>query len=205
LEETGLAATFNGIVLFRQAHSTRGGGGGERRSGSGEKSAKSTTSASSRVGGESARNSIQTEPKKKTATGASARANSDLFFVCQLTLNPTTAKKNEDDDGKNEDEDDNEATKDEEFTFQACPDEIAAIQWMLVQDYCAQDRWQTSPIYLELNRALLDHSKQVQQQEQLTRPSEDDRHGMDGNVWPATTLPLGFGRGTNTIYKSSRL
>lgn len=118
-EETGLKATFRGILTFRQAHSTPQG---------------------SVVG----------------------RANSDLFFVCVLQLDET-------EDGSVE-------------HFQACPAEIAAIQWMPVESYCDQVRWQSSPVYLEMNQAIRDASRQT--------------------LFESQTLPLGFAGGTNTLYKS---
>jgi 8-oxo-dGTP pyrophosphatase MutT (NUDIX family) len=97
------------------------------------------------------------------ATGKGAvvsRANSDLFFVCRLQLN----------------------AYDENAPFELCPAEIAAVKWMPVRDYCAQERWQGSPVYMEMNRAILGASRQV--------------------LFDAHTLPLGFAGGTNTLYKS---
>jgi 8-oxo-dGTP pyrophosphatase MutT (NUDIX family) len=95
-----------------------------------------------------------------TGKGAVSRANSDLFFVCRLQL----------------------TDYDEKAPFEACPTEIAAIRWMPVKDYCAQERWQGSPVYVEMNRAILEAS----------------RHVMFGSH----TLPLGFSGGTNSLYKS---
>lgn len=85
-EETGLQASFDSILCFRQAH--RG-----------------------------------------------SRA-SDLFFVCRLQLLEQDADKMQD-------------------SMLACPHEIAAMQWMSVQEYCDQKHWQTSPVYQELNAAVL--------------------------------------------------
>lgn len=93
--------------------------------------------------------------------GQVSRANSDLFFVCSMQLQ----------DGQ------------DLVNFTACPDEIAAIQWMSVTEYCAQERWHGSPVYMEMNDAILNASKQ--------------------HLFRSHTLPLGFGRGTNTLYKSS--
>jgi 8-oxo-dGTP pyrophosphatase MutT (NUDIX family) len=95
-----------------------------------------------------------------TGAGTVSRANSDLFFVCRMDLTSY-----DDSDG-----------------FTACPDEITDIKWMPVEEYCAQERWQGSPVYVEMNRAILESSRHV--------------------LFGAQTLPLGFAGGANTLYKS---
>ena len=89
------------------------------------------------------------------------RAVSDLFFVCVMDL-----------------------LEKENITWETCPDEIAAIQWMPITDYCDQEVWQSSPTMLELNRAVLEVSQH--------------------KLLNATTLELGFGgsKMTNVVYKS---
>jgi 8-oxo-dGTP pyrophosphatase MutT (NUDIX family) len=107
------------------------------------------------------------------------RSVSDLFFVCWLQLPETFSPED----------------------ISQCPDEIAAIQWMSVQDYCQQERWQDAPVYQELNRVIWKLSQQQQQQQQRM-----DKHGDgDDNVGllQAYTLPLGFGRGMNTLYHAA--
>jgi ADP-ribose pyrophosphatase YjhB (NUDIX family) len=97
--------------------------------------------------------------------GGTGRAVSDLFFVCRMCLTDETAV-------------------DIEKHMTACPNEIAAMQWMSVQDYCDQERWQTSPVYQELNRSILCASQHTH--------------------FHHATLELGLlnQRGTNTLYKS---
>jgi len=112
-----------------------------------------------------------------TQKGAVTRMNSDLFFVCCLDLAKMESKKND-----AEDDDDERSYSD---LFDACPDEIADIRWMSVEDYCAQERWQTSPVYKEMNAAILRASRHT--------------------LFEAHTLPLGFARGDNTLYKSGTL
>lgn len=121
-EETDMDAQFDGILTFRQAHST-------------------TTRVS----------------------GTTRRQNSDLFFVCQMKLLENECSDSYD-------------------TFRACPDEIAAIQWMPVRDYCSQERWSRSPVYQEMNKAILEASSHTS--------------------FAAHTFALGFAPGTNTLYKS---
>ena len=90
------------------------------------------------------------------------RSVSDLFFVCRLQL----------------------VSSHNDQELRPCPEEIAAVQWMSVQDYCNQERWQQSPVYQELNRIILEAS--------LGAPTV---RGLQSH-----TLDLGFGRGTNTLY-----
>jgi len=94
---------------------------------------------------------------------------SDLFFVCRLTLQ----------DNKQE--------------WQPQEDEILDIQWMSVEDYCNQDRWQGSPVYLSLNNSIRKASLETQTQQGKTSSKGMIAHEQ---------LPLGFGRGTNAFFKS---
>ena len=97
-----------------------------------------------------------------TEQGTTRRTVSDLFGVCRVALDDP----NDVDSGV------------------ACPTEIAALQWMSIRAYCAQERWQSSPVYLALNRALLVESSNA--------------------LWKAQTLELTVGSGhTNALYTSS--
>lgn len=164
-EETGLVATMDGLLLFRQAHSTPP-----------PKNLTVATKAS--TSNDTSSMSSNTEVNNT----AVQRKASDLFFVCQMTVESDKNRKNNDDD------DDNEAYWKERFT--ACPEEIEAIQWMTVEDYCAQKRWQGSPVYIELNRAILQAAS-----------SSVNKHVA---VWEICTLPLRHGdeTHTNTLFKS---
>jgi hypothetical protein len=112
------------------------------------------------------------QPAIKNNRNVVMRAHSDLFVICILQLLvPNDCE-----------------TMDDLSSLPTCPDEIAAMQWMTVQDYCNQERWQASPVYLELNKAILNASKQT--------------------LFDAATLPLGFSSNitaTNTLYKSALL
>ena len=139
MEETGLKASFSGLVAFREAHASK--------------------NASPLAKEESKSRETST---RKTAFSRKA---SDLFFICQLELCKTGAGSDYD-------------------SFSACPDEIAAIQWMAVEDYCAQERWGNSPVYTELNQGLI----------------------QEPVLLPHKTLPLRHGsEATNTIYYNSKL
>ena len=108
----------------------------------------------------------------RQAHGASAgRASSDLFFVCLLKLSPqqsAAALEN----------------------LKAQEHEIAAIRWMPVQEYCDQEVWQKSPVYQELNQAILD-------------AADHQRQGKDTPVVVPHKLPVGWIGGTNTVYRSN--
>jgi NADH pyrophosphatase NudC (nudix superfamily) len=95
-------------------------------------------------------------------------SSSDLFFVCRLMLEDPAAK------------------------WKPQEDEIADIQWMSVEDYCNQDRWQGSPVYLSLNDSIRKTALAAQQ------CSGSNVNGMI--IYE--TLPVGFGRGTNALFKS---
>ena len=120
----------------------------------------------------------QTKNSSESSTNVIRRANSDLFFVCLMDL--VVSDTDDDDDA---------------ITFQACPEEIAAIQWMSVKEYCQQERWQSSPIYKELNQAIFKASSSLQ-------TAADDEPTI--SLFEAVTLPLGHfaPNATNTIYKS---
>jgi ADP-ribose pyrophosphatase YjhB (NUDIX family) len=83
---------------------------------------------------------------------------SDLFFVCLLKLkDPTQIPRPQE-------------------------DEIADIKWMSVDQFVHQDLWNGSPVYKELNRAMVYAA--------TTR----------GAGWDVLELPVGFRPGSNTIY-----
>lgn len=141
-EETGLEATFDGMVGFRQAHSTP----------------PATTTTRKKWGGVS-------------------RKASDLFFVCQLSLKNTTTNTTS-----------SGSTSPQIPQWTACPQEIAAIQWMKVSEYCQQERWQFSPLYQQFNQVI--------------------RHAAQYHLWEYHTLPLrnddphGY---MNTLYHSKKM
>lgn len=73
-----------------------------------------------------------------TAIKQSHHANvSDLFFVCEVKLII-------------DDDDDLKAP------WTACPIEIEAIQWMRIAEFAGQPRWQFSPLFMHLNRLMVE-------------------------------------------------
>lgn len=95
---------------------------------------------------------------------------SDLFFVCHLTL------------------------KNSEVQWKPQEDEIADIQWMSVEDYCGQERWQGSQLYETLNDSIRKASQKAQE-------SGDNK--VKGMI-DSQVLPVGFGYTgmTNAFFKS---
>jgi Nudix hydrolase domain/NUDIX domain len=142
-EETGLKASFDGLLLVRQAHPT-------------------ATVVAPKADTEG-KDTLGSDRPKVVKAASVKRKTSDLFFICQMTLNTLQMDSSQ-----------HGAPNDEEFygdqLWKACPQEIAAIQWMSVQDYCNQNRWQSSPVYQALNQAILESAA--------------------GPPWRATTLPL---------------
>jgi len=86
---------------------------------------------------------------------------SDLFFICLLRLdNP-------------------------EQTPVLQEEEIADLKWMTPEEYANQDLWKESPVYQELNAAIL-------------RAAHHETAGM-----VELKLPVGFRPGSNTLYMSA--
>lgn len=118
-----------------------------------------------------------------TSKVISRRKASDLFFVCQLRLDITA---NNDDDINSDDFWNKQ--------WKTCPDEIAQIQWMTVSDFCNQEVWQNSPIYTQLNKAILNAA------------SNHDHHDCTlPHLWTQTTLPIRHDKphDTNTVYSTN--
>jgi len=83
---------------------------------------------------------------------------SDLFYICLMKLEDPTQE------------------------VVAQEEEIAAIKWMDMEEFSAQEVWQTSPVYKELNQAMMTAVR------------------TPGAGLEDVTLPVGFRPGTNTIY-----
>jgi len=106
----------------------------------------------------------------------STSRSSDLFFVCRMDLtNPN-----------------------QEWKLQ--PEEIAEIQWMKVEDYCNQQRWQGSSVYEALNESILKLSnleaKQHETEDICSTPTTTT------GLIRSDKLPLGFSDGTNALFRS---
>lgn len=107
------------------------------------------------------------------------RAFSDLFFVCLLSV-PTTSQQQSSDGSEKKTSLDN---------LKPQEGEIADIRWMPVEEFADQELWQMSPVYQELNQPILDAVKQIQE-------------GKPIPMFVPSQLPLGFSKGSNTVYRS---
>ena len=83
--------------------------------------------------------------------------------------------------------------QDAQQEWQPQEDEIADIKWMSIEDYCGQVRWQGSPAYQSLNDSIRKASQVAQNAAGGQNPNGMIIHEQ---------LELGFGRGTNALFKS---
>jgi Nudix hydrolase domain len=181
-EETGLVGTFDGLLLVRQAHPNM-------------------MTTTDRVATTTTKNSpTEDRTKRKPPTTSMQRKASDLFFICQMTLQeqPRSSDDNNDDDSTTP-------------IWTACPQEIAAIQWMTVQEYCDQHRWQSSPLYMELNRVILESASSVPSSNNPndipfdTSTSTNTTTSQSTILWNDTTLPVWVNPNTTATMEQPRL
>jgi ADP-ribose pyrophosphatase YjhB (NUDIX family) len=134
-EETGLVGLFDGLLLVRQAHPNV--------------TPPTTNTNVTTISTTTAKQ--EHHAKRSQKKSVVQRKVSDLFFVCHMTLQQQQSSTTGGSDETSRNTDNNNTP-----IWTACPTEIAAIQWMPVQEYCQQQRWQSSPLYMELNRVILD-------------------------------------------------
>jgi 8-oxo-dGTP pyrophosphatase MutT (NUDIX family) len=132
---------------------------------------------------------------------------SDLFFVCRMKLLRLNHKTNNNDD--------NNGDGFAEIVFRPCEEEIAAIRWMPVEEYCNQEVWQLSPLYKALNDAIRKASLRANPTSatplEATTISSDSansntvsssKEGGGEGMIVHRRLPVGFADGTNALYLS---
>ena len=119
---------------------------------------------------------------------------SDMFFVCLCKLAPHY-----------------EQTLQEGGEVELLPqeEEILMAEWMDMEDYSQQHIWRESPLYKEMNGAMLKAARRgiaysnPTSSDDCTSENELDEDESHGFV--AKNLPVGFRPGKNTIYVSSKL
>ena len=173
-EETGLVGQFDGLLLVRQAHPNVLPTTPNITIGA---SSGSTSKAMTTDVGNTKRNPKSSSVQRKI---------SDLFFICQLSIPQQEQLQS-----------DSSSVNDDEPIWTACPNEIAAIQWMTVQDYCNQQRWQSSPLYMELNRVILESASTS-----IPRTLSNDATVM--LLWNDTTLPVWLDGNDTALYQESK-
>ena len=115
---------------------------------------------------------------------------SDMFFVCLLHLSPKYKEG---------------LKKGIEVQLVAQEEEIADIKWMDMEDFAAQDLWQGSPLYQELNNAMIRVANSVMKEYESENNgtadcSKTDEGEQCGLI--AKNLPVGWRPGSQTIYLS---
>jgi len=115
---------------------------------------------------------------------------SDMFFVCLLRLSPAYKEGLE---------------KGVEVQLVPQEEEIADIKWMTMEDYAAQDLWQGSPLYQELNSSMMHVAySAMRENDSESNGATDGSKANEGEQCGliAKTLPLGWRPGLQTIYLS---
>lgn len=86
-------------------------------------------------------------------------------------------------------------------------EEILMADWINMEFYAAQGTWRESPLYKEMNGAMLraarkgiTYSPASDGETRVNGKSDGESHGF-----VAKNLPFGFRPGKNTIYVSSKL
>jgi hypothetical protein len=92
---------------------------------------------------------------------------------------------------------------DNNIQFRPQEDEIAAIQWMPVQEFCDQQTWQGSPLYTTLNNCILKVSKAAiaaREQQNMDMHQAERRHMLP--MIEHAQLEVGFARDgqTNALF-----
>ena len=105
---------------------------------------------------------------------------SDMFFVCLCKLAPKYEEK---------------LVEGGEVELLPQEEEILLADWIDMEFYANQDTWKESPLYKEMNGAMIQAARQG-----IEYSSRDKSHGF-----VAKKLPVGFRPGSNTIYVSSKL
>ncbi len=123
---------------------------------------------------------------------------SDLFIVCQLKLSSKY---------------DEELKQTNDIELKPQEEEIAAIEWMDVDDFAGQELWQSSPLYKELNGCIhlakesssSSSSGSSSKTDEVDTKDNDDQSTNNNYGLIAKTLPLGYRSGEQTVYLSSSL
>ena len=107
---------------------------------------------------------------------------SDMFFVCLCTLAPKYLDK---------------INQGGDIELLPQEEEILMADWIDLEDYATQGVWTESPLYREMNGAMI-HAARKGIAYSSESKSDSESHGF-----VAKNLPVGFRPGHNTIYVSS--
>lgn len=117
---------------------------------------------------------------------------SDMFFVCLLKLSPKYVEMLE---------------EGQSIPLVPQEDEIESAEWMDLEEFCAQPTWKGSPLYEEINNAIMRAAKEsLLEDDKLSRIERNDGTTCNtqskSNGLIAKTLPVGFRPGEQTVYLS---
>mmetsp|Transcript_551 Transcript_551/g.1125 ORF Transcript_551/g.1125 Transcript_551/m.1125 type:complete len:403 (+) Transcript_551:71-1279(+) len=113
---------------------------------------------------------------------------SDMFFICLCKLAPKYE----------------EVLKNGgEIEISPQEEEILCADWMDLEDYAHQSVWRESPLYKEMNGAMIRAARSGITFSSVHQEGNDDERESHGFV--AKNLPVGIRPGSNTIYVSSKL
>ena len=117
---------------------------------------------------------------------------SDMFFVCLCKLSPQYDKL---------------LQEEKEIELRPQEEEILDADWIEMEEYSEQGVWRESPLYREMNGAMLRAARRgIEYTGGRDDGSEDERETEDEiHGFVAKNLPVGFSPGSNTIYVSSKL
>ncbi|KAL7534512.1 hypothetical protein ACHAWF_004855 [Thalassiosira exigua] len=115
---------------------------------------------------------------------------SDMFFVCLCRLAPKYEER---------------LNNGGEVELLPQEEEILMADWIDMEDYASQNVWRESPLYKEMNRAMLRAAKKGITYASTAEGSDDDDREGKSHGFVAKNLPVGFRPGSNTIYVSSKL
>lgn len=116
-----------------------------------------------------------------------------MFFVCLCKLHPKYEQK---------------LREGGEVELLPQEEEILMADWIDMEFYAHQGTWKESPLYKEMNGAMIRAAKRgitysSANNDQSSEDGGDDNDESHGFV--AKNLPVGFRPGSNTIYVSSKL
>ncbi len=122
---------------------------------------------------------------------------SDMFFVCLCRLAPEQEERIRAGEG--------------EVKLLPQEEEILMADWIDMEDYADQVVWRESPLYREMNGAMIRAARRGIAYSSLGDGASDCVNGdvgencVESHGFVAKNLPVGFRPGRNTIYVSSKL
>jgi len=115
---------------------------------------------------------------------------SDMFFVCLCKLAPESERR---------------VREGGDVDLVPQEEEILMAEWIDFEAYAQQGIWKESPLYKEMNAAMLRAAKRGISYSNSGDDDDDDDDDDESHGFVAKNLEVGFRPGRNTIYVSSKL